>query len=88
MIFNEADVFPGVAKVRKMISDGVEAVLVSRPVHGVGDSLPLVGVGASHHVVASVGGAARVGDTISLGFDTVRGFVPVGKMADFNGCME
>ena len=69
--------FPGVAEVGQMVSLRMEAVLVSRPGDSVGDTLPLVRVGAAPHVVARFWGVARVGDAILTGSDAVRGFVPV-----------
>ena len=75
----------GVAEVGQMVSDRMEAVLIGRPVHSVGDSLPGVRVGAGHHVVAGVGGVARVRDAVSLGFDAVRRLVPVMKWMSVTG---
>ena len=55
----------------------MEAVLVSRPVDGVGVFLPLVRVGAAPHVVASLGVVSRVGDALVAGSDAVGGLVPI-----------
>ena len=53
----------------------MEAVLVGRPGDGVGDSLPLVRVGAAPHVVARLGDVAGVGDAVLLGLNAVGGFI-------------
>ena len=79
MVGHASDVFPGVAEVRKMISDGVEAVLVGRPGDGVGDSFPGVGVGAAPHVVASLGNVARVRDAVLIGLNSICCLVPRSK---------
>ena len=68
--------FPGVAEVGEMVTNRVEAVLVSRPGDSVGDSLPSVRVRAAPHVVASLRGVARVRDAVFTGGDAVRSFVP------------
>ena len=67
-----ADVLPGVAEVWQVISDRMEAVLISNPVNSVGDSFPGVRVRATPHVVASLRLVARVGDAFFACFDPVR----------------
>ena len=62
MVIDASDVLPGMAKVGQVVTLRMEAVLVSRPGDGVGDSLPLVRVGAAPHVVANFWYVARVGD--------------------------
>ena len=72
------NVCPSKAKVGQVVALRMEAVLVSRPGDGVGDSLPLVRVGAAPHVAASLGIVTRVGDAILLDFDSVACFIPEG----------
>ena len=81
-ILNVADMFPGVAEVWQVGPLRVEAVLVGRPGDCVGDSLPLVRVGAAPHVVARLRNIARVGDALLTGADAVAGFISVKKPAD------
>ena len=76
MIVDVADVLSGVAEVGQVGSLRVEAVLVSRPGDGVGDSLPLVRVGAAHDVVARFGQVARVRGALATRLDAVGGLVP------------
>ena len=73
---NFTDVLPGVAEVGQVGALRMIAVLVSRPFHGVGDSLPVVRVGAAPHVVASVRLVARVGDAVLLSLNAVGRLVP------------
>ena len=72
-----ADVVPGMAVVRQMVTNWVEAVLVSCPMHRIGDTIPLVRVGASPHVVAWLRNIARVGDALLTGSDAVGSLEPV-----------
>ena len=71
-----ADVLPGVAEVWQVISDRMEAVLISNPVNSVGDSFPGVRVGTAPHVVASLRLVARVGDAFFACFNSICCFEP------------
>ena len=71
MIVDETNMFASVAVVGQVVALRMEAILVGRPVHGVGDALPGVRIRASPHVVASVGNVARIRDTIFSWFDAV-----------------
>ena len=82
VLLDAANMLPGVAKVGQVVSLRVEAVLVSRPGDGVGDSLPRVRVGAAPHVVARLGDVARVGDAIFLSADSI-GCLVTEKSGDF-----
>ena len=76
MVIDATDVFPGVTEVGQMFPLRMEAVLVSRPGDSVGDTLPLVRVGAAPHIVARFWDVARVGDAVLLSLNAIGGFVP------------
>ena len=67
---------PGVAEVGQVVTNRVEAVLVSSPRDGVGDSLPFVRVGAAPHVVARLRLVPGIGDAILLRLDAVGSLIP------------
>ena len=76
MVLNEADVFPGVTEVGQMCSSRMEAVLVGRILHGVGEAVgPDVGIFAFNDVVTAVRLIARVGDSVRCRLDAVGGLV-------------
>ena len=64
------------SEVGQMVTLRMEAVLIGRPGDGVGDSLPLVRVGAAPHVVARLGNVAGVGNAVINGLDVICRFVP------------
>ena len=63
----------GVAEVGQMVTNRMEAVLVSPPMNSVGFALPGVRIPASPYVVAGPWYVARVGDTAFLSLDAVGG---------------
>ena len=76
VFLNVTNMFAGMAVVGQMSSLRMEAVLIGRPGDGVGDSLPLVRVGAAPHVVARLWDVAGVGNAVFLSLDTVGCLVP------------
>ena len=77
--------FPGVAEVGQVVTLRMEAVLVSRPGDGVGDSLPLVRVGAAPHVVTRFRNIPGIGDAVFVWRNAVGRFETVGIMIIASG---
>ena len=65
-----------VAVVGQMVANRLEAVLVSSPVDGVGDSLPSVRVGAVPHVVARFLYVPGIRDAFLSNADAIACLVP------------
>ena len=67
---------PCVAVVGQVVANRLEAVLVSSPGDGVGDSLPSVRVGAGPHVVTRFRHVPGIGDAFLSNVDAIACLVP------------